>query len=206
MATHTGDYDFIRAKLYDVLRVIVFWHERGTRFGIHPDADGLLWAGEPGVQLTCMDAKVGDWVVTPRHGKPVEIEALWYNALRIMEDPAERFGKANNRAHYGELSAHAKESFGKLFSNESEGRLYDVVSADSRDAAIRPNQTFAVSLFHGMLSRAKAKSVVAVVQRHLLTPFGYAVSRRLTRNTADATAGIRTAATLPITRGRFGPG
>jgi predicted glycogen debranching enzyme len=172
LATHTGDYDFIRARLYDVLRLIVFWHERGTRFGIHLDADGLLLAGEPGVQLTWMDAKVGDWVVTPRHGKPVEIEALWYNALRVMEGLAERFGEANDCAHYGELAARAKESFDKLFWNESEGCLYDVVSGDSRDAAIRPNQIFAVSLFHGMLSRAKAKSVVSVVQQHLLTPFG----------------------------------
>jgi predicted glycogen debranching enzyme len=172
LAAHAGDYEFVRAKLYAVLADIVLWHERGTRYGIRLDGDGLLVAGEPGVQLTWMDAKVGDWVVTPRHGKPVEIQALWYNALRVMEDLAERFGKSADRLHYGELADRAKASFGDLFWNESLGCLYDVVNGDSRDASIRPNQIFAVSLFHGMLTRAKAKSVVALVQQHLLTPYG----------------------------------
>src|SRR5262249_600714 len=82
----TGDIEFVRAELTPVLADIVAWHERGTRYGMRADADGLLLAGEPGVQLTWMDSKIGDWVVTPRHGKPVEIQALWYNALRIMYD------------------------------------------------------------------------------------------------------------------------
>ena len=100
LAVHTQDYDFIRTRLYEVLRDIVAWHERGTRYGIRVDDDGLLRAGEPGVQLTWMDAKVGDWVVTPRCGKPVEIQALWYNALRTMEDLAQRFGETGDASHY----------------------------------------------------------------------------------------------------------
>ena len=171
-AAHTEDYDFIRTKLYPVLADIVSWHERGTRYGIRLDNDGLLLAGEPGVQLTWMDAKVGDWVVTPRHGKPVEIEALWYNALRTMEDLARRFGDDVAGAHYEQLADRARNSFCEQFWNESTGCLYDVINGDSRDEAIRPNQVFAVSLFHSMLSREKAKSVLATAERHLLTPYG----------------------------------
>jgi predicted glycogen debranching enzyme len=172
LAAHTGDYDFIRTHLYAVLTDIVLWHECGTRYGIRVDSDGLLHAGEPGVQLTWMDAKVGDWVVTPRHGKPVEIQALWYNALRVMEDLARRFGEATNAAHYRELADRARESFQAQFWNESEDCLYDVIDGDKRDAAIRPNQIFAVSLFHGMLPQDRAEQVVATVERHLLTPYG----------------------------------
>ncbi len=172
LAAQTEDYEFIRTKLYDVLADIISWHERGTRYGIGMDGDALLLAGEPGVQLTWMDAKAGDWVVTPRHGKPVEIQALWYNALRVMEDLARRFGQVFDCAHYQELAARARESFVELFWNESAGCLFDVISGDTRDGAIRPNQIFAVSLFHSMLSLEKAKSVMSVVERHLLTPYG----------------------------------
>jgi glycogen debranching enzyme len=112
-----------------------------------------------------MDAKVGDWVVTPRHGKPVEIQALWYNALRVMEE-------LSGEKAYREMADRARESFNRLFWNESAGCLYDVVSGDGRDGAIRPNQILAVSLFHGMLSRANARHVVAAVEKHLLTPYG----------------------------------
>jgi glycogen debranching enzyme len=119
-----------------------------------------------------MDAKVGDWVVTPRHGKPVEIQALWHNALRTMVDLARRFEEDDDSAHYAQLADQARNSFCGQFWNESTGCLYDVVNGDGRDGAIRPNQIFAVSLFHGMLSLEKSKSVVAVVERHLLTPYG----------------------------------
>src|SRR5262247_898671 len=101
---YTGDYEFVRTSLYSVLQDIVNWHVKGTRYGIHVDEDGLLFSGEPGVQLTWMDAKVGDWVVTPRHGKPVEIQALWYNALRVMEDLAGRFNEPNTRQEYGAMA------------------------------------------------------------------------------------------------------
>jgi predicted glycogen debranching enzyme len=171
-AARTGEYEFIRTGLYAVLADIIAWHEGGTRYGIRVDTDGLLLAGEPGVQLTWMDAKVGDWVVTPRHGKPVEIQALWYNALRIMEDLARRFGDDEEAAHYQELAGRARHSFAELFWNESAGCLYDVVNGDNRDGSIRPNQIFAVSLFHSMLCDEKAARVVKAVEDHLLTPYG----------------------------------
>ena len=172
LAAQTGDYEFVRTRLWSTLTDIVSWHERGTRYGIHVDTDGLLSAGEPGVQLTWMDAKVGDWVVTPRHGKPVEVQALWYNALRIMQDLAEKFGQEPERAHYREMADRALASFTPLFWNEAAGCLYDVVNGGERDASIRPNQIFAVSLFHKILPTEKARGVVDVVQRDLLTPYG----------------------------------
>ena len=172
LAARTGDYEFVRTRLYDVLADIIRWHERGTRYGIHVDSDGLVMAGEPGVQLTWMDAKVGDWVVTPRIGKPVEIQALWYNGLRVMEEFARKFGRESDGVHYRELADRAKRNFPELFWNESADCLYDVVNGNVRDASIRPNQIFAVSLFHKMLPPANAQSIVDVVERNLLTPYG----------------------------------
>jgi predicted glycogen debranching enzyme len=169
---YTNDYEFVRTLLYQPLADIISWHERGTRYGIRVDSDGLLLAGEPGVQLTWMDAKAGDWVVTPRRGKPVEIQALWYNALRFMEDLARRFGQDADRAHFGALANRAQQSFPRLFWNEAAGCLYDVVNGETRDASIRPNQLFAVSLPHQLLPPDKGKKVVAAVERHLLTPYG----------------------------------
>ena len=166
------DYEFVLDHLYPVLADVVAWHERGTRYGIRMDSDGLLLAGEPGVQLTWMDAKIGDWVVTPRHGKPVEIQALWYNALRIMEHLAWEFGDDAGGKRYGAMAAAAERHFEPLFWNESAGCLYDVVEGERRDASTRPNQILAVSLPHSMLSVEKAKRVVAAVERELLTPYG----------------------------------
>jgi predicted glycogen debranching enzyme len=168
----TQDYDFVRDNLYGVLSDIVAWHVRGTRYGIHLDTDGLLHAGEPGVQLTWMDAKVGDRVVTPRQGKPVEIQALWYNALRVMEDLAHRYDRTPDADRYGEVADRARNTFPQLFWNEDGRYLYDVVDGDARDASMRPNQIFAVSLFHKMLPPDKAKAVVDAVARDLLTPYG----------------------------------
>jgi predicted glycogen debranching enzyme len=169
---HTQDLEFIRTHLYEVLEDIISWHERGTRYGIRVDDDGLLLAGEAGTQLTWMDAKVGDWVVTPRQGKPVEIQALWYNALRVMEDLAEGFTRISESIHYRELADRAEANFAKLFWNSSAGCLYDVVDGADRDTSIRPNQIFAVSLFYKMLTPDQAAQVVETVERHLLTPFG----------------------------------
>jgi predicted glycogen debranching enzyme len=168
----TGDDQFVQANLYYVLTDIIAWHERGTRYRIGADKDGLLYSGEPGVQLTWMDAKVGDWVVTPRTGKAVEIQALWYNALRVMEHLARKFGERASEKHYSLMAARAKRSFNQLFWNEATGCLYDVIDGEMRDGSIRPNQIFAVSLPHSMLSRQKAKQVVAVVERELFTPYG----------------------------------
>jgi len=155
---YTGDSGFVRAELYPVFSDIIAWHVRGTRYGIKVDPSGLLASGEPGVQLTWMDAKVGDWVVTPRHGKPVEIQALWYNALRIMEDFAQRFGDDSARKRYGSMASVASWAFNRLFRNESAGCLYDRVNGGPPDASVRPNQIIAVSLHYSMLSGERAKA------------------------------------------------
>ncbi len=168
----SGDTDFVRENLYGVFVEIINWHERGTRYRIHVDDDGLLYAGEPGVQLTWMDSKIGDWVVTPRTGKPVEIQALWYNALSVMNDLANLFGDAANAGRFGAMAARAKESFNRQFWNEEAGCLYDVIDGETGDGSIRPNQIFAVSLPHSMLDEEGAQRVLAVVERDLLTPVG----------------------------------
>jgi predicted glycogen debranching enzyme len=172
LTDRTNDYEFTRENLYPVLLDVIDWHERGTRYNIHVDEDGLLFAGEPGAQLTWMDAKIGDWVVTPRTGKPVEIQALWYNALRSMRELACKFGDGANCGRFGEMSARAKESFNRQFWNEEAGCLFDVVDGERRDGSVRPNQIFAVSLRHSMLDADRSKKVLDVVGRDLLTPYG----------------------------------
>jgi predicted glycogen debranching enzyme len=172
LLAYTSDEEFVRANLYDVLVDIIDWHVRGTRYNIHVNESGLLYSGEEGVQLTWMDAKVGDWVVTPRRGLAVEIQALWYNALCVMNELAATFGEEANRSRYAEMAARARASFNESFWNEDGDCLYDVIDGDKRDAAIRPNQIFAVSLPHSMLELEKAKRVAAVVERDLLTPYG----------------------------------
>ena len=169
---YTGEFEFVRAQLLPVLRDILDWHLRGTRYGIHMDSDGLLSCGEAGVQLTWMDAKIGDWVVTPRTGKPVEIQALWYNALRIAADLTRREGQQLQADTFDQLAARAQASFLSQFWNEGEHCLYDVVDGGQRDGAIRPNQIFAVSLHHQLLPLDRARQVVEVVERELLTPVG----------------------------------
>jgi len=171
-AGYTGDYEFVRKNLYGVVTDIIAWHVRGTRYGIRVDDSGLLASGAPGVQLTWMDAKVGDWVVTPRQGKPVEIQALWYNALRTMEDFAARFGDSAAQKRYAKMATLARWSFNRLFWNENAGCLYDVVNGGLPDASIRPNQILAVSLHHSMVARGRAQAIVDVVARELLTPYG----------------------------------
>jgi predicted glycogen debranching enzyme len=169
---YTSDVEFVRKELYAVFADIIAWHVRGTRYAIKVDVDGLIRCGAPGVQLTWMDAKAGDWVVTPRRGKPVEIQALWYNALRVMEDLARAFGDVSGEKRYRTMAALAHWSFNRLFWNEKGGYLYDVIDDTVPDSAIRPNQVFAVSLPHTMLSPEKAELVVACVQEYLLTPYG----------------------------------
>ncbi|HTS50510.1 MAG TPA: amylo-alpha-1,6-glucosidase [Bryobacteraceae bacterium] len=169
---HTGDYGFVRAELYQALAASIGWHERGTRYGIGMASDGLLQAGQPGVQLTWMDAKIGDWVITPRAGKPVEIQALWYNALCVMHDLARAFGHGAEAEHYAALGGRARDSFQSAFWNEPDGCLYDVVAEAGPDRSIRPNQIFAVSLPYALLSGERARRVVDVVEWELLTPFG----------------------------------
>lgn len=168
---YTNDDGFVRDELMPILRDIIGWHDRGTRYGIHVDADGLLYAGEPGVQLTWMDAKVGDWVVTPRQGKAVEINALWYNALAILADISLRFGGRDGNVYAGR-AARVKERFTELFWNDETGGLYDFIDGEYKDEAIRPNQIFALSLPFPLLDGKRAESIVRLVQEKLLTPVG----------------------------------
>jgi predicted glycogen debranching enzyme len=171
-ANHTEDWSFVEHQLYDALAGVIDWYERGTRFGIKVDVDGLVQAGAAGSQLTWMDAKVGDVVATPRQGKPVEIQALWYNALRIVEEFARRFGRASEAAAYAMKAELTRRSFNDAFWYGDGGYLYDVIDGDRRDASLRPNQILAVSLSHSMLESVRAGAVVATVERDLLTPRG----------------------------------
>lgn len=164
----TKDLAFLSKELLPVFRDILDWHRRGTRYGIKVDEDGLLRAGEPGMQLTWMDAKVGGWVVTPRIGKPVEIQALWLNALKIGGRKADRWNALFERGLV---------SFRQRFWNEDAGCLYDVVDADHRAGAVdktfRPNQIFAVGgLPFPLLEGDRARGVVDAVEAKLWTPLG----------------------------------
>jgi predicted glycogen debranching enzyme len=167
----TDDWDFVRAHLPQLLD-IVDRHIAGTRHNIRMDpADGLLAGGEPGVQLTWMDAKVGEWVVTPRQGKPVEINALWYNALRLLAEWRERA-----RLPYEILAGMAERTRASAqgrFWYERGGYLYDVVDGpDGDDASLRPNQVLALSLVYPVFEGLKARTVIDLVTADLLTPFG----------------------------------
>ena len=169
---YTGDratLTLILPKLQEIVRR----HLEGTRFGIKADPrDGLLSQGAEGYQLTWMDAKVGDWVVTPRRGKAVEINALWYNALSLLTQWLRdaRHPEADEIAGHAELT---RQSFNRRFWNESRGCLYDVVDGENGDdASFRPNQIFAVSLPHPVLDRQYWRPVVDAVEQKLLTPFG----------------------------------
>ncbi|MGE5474485.1 MAG: amylo-alpha-1,6-glucosidase [Ignavibacteriales bacterium] len=167
---YTNDYEFVKEKLYPSLKEIIERFVSGTSFSIKMDSDGLITAGEKGVQLTWMDAKVGDWVVTPRHGKAVEINALWYNALKVMEHLAEKLDLKTNL--YTEASKIVKDSFIKEFWNEEKKCLYDVVDNNSKDGKIRPNQIIAASLSFPIIEGEKAKKVVNTVWKHLYTAYG----------------------------------
>lgn len=164
------DYAFVQETIYPKLKEIIAAYEHGTDFSIYMEEDGLIHAGSGLDQVTWMDVRVGDWVATPRHGKPVEINALWYHALCLMEEWATRFGE--DGSHYATLAAHAKESFAKEFWNEKDGCLYDVVDGLEGDATLRPNQIYAVSLPHRMLDADKEKKIVDKVYEKLYAKTG----------------------------------
>jgi predicted glycogen debranching enzyme len=160
------------ARFFPVMAQMIDAHVAGTRYQIHVDqADGLLYAGEPGVQLTWMDAKVGDWVVTPRIGKPVEINALWFNALQTMAGLAPAVKQS--AAPFAKLAERTKQSFAKFW-NGPAGYCYDVIDAPGvgNDAALRPNQIFAVSLPQSPLPAQQQKAVVDICARRLVTSYG----------------------------------
>ena len=171
-ATHaaTGD-DALLKDLVPALESVVDWHRRGTRYGIGEDpADGLIHAGEPGVQLTWMDARVGDWVVTPRIGKPVEINALWYNALRAMGSFARRLRRP--AASWEVAAERVRASFARFW-YEAGGHCYDVIDGpEGDDPTVRPNQILAVSLPESPLAPGQQARVVDACARHLLTSYG----------------------------------
>lgn len=164
-----GEREFLRDVFYPKAKEILAWHWRGTWYKIQADpADHLLAAGEPGVQLTWMDAKVGDWVVTPRHGKAVEINALWYNALCLVRDWAAELGDSGTAAVLAKECEITGRSFREVFWNAGRGYLNDVAG----DASLRPNQLFAISLTHSPLEPAQQQAVVLACERELLTPLG----------------------------------
>ncbi|WIG58578.1 MAG: Putative glycogen debranching enzyme, archaeal type, TIGR01561 [Ktedonobacterales bacterium] len=161
--------------LFPKIAEIIDWHVRGTRYGIDVDpADGLLRAGAPGVQLTWMDAKVGDWVVTPRWGKPVEINALWYRALGLAAAWAARLG--GDPARYQALKSAVEQSFLARFWYAAGGYLYDVVDVNGQagavDAALRPNQLFALALARPLIPDEQARTLLSLIERELVTPLG----------------------------------
>jgi predicted glycogen debranching enzyme len=169
----TGDKDFILKEILPVLKEIIDWHFKGTRYNIHVDGDGLLYAGEVGQQLTWMDARIGNWVVTPRMGKPVEIQALWYNTLKIFTELL----KLNDQQHDAfkvNLSAEkVKDSFTRQFWFDEGNYLYDVIDENGKpDATLRPNQLFAISLPYALIEDEKAKAVLKIVEENLYTPVG----------------------------------
>ena len=195
-------------RMFSLFDKIIEAHVRGTKFGIVVDsADGLLVEGAPSLPLTWMDAKVGDLVVTPRRGKAVEINALWYNALRLMEEWADDDRHNPTLARkYGAMAERARVSFNARFWNDATQALFDVVDSDhGNDASIRPNQLFAISLPHPVLDPARWKSVVDVVRDKLLTPYGLRTllggQHRL--QSREYFGDLRARATSPITRGRW---
>lgn len=169
----TRDEKFVREKLYEPLLEIVRWHERGTHYGIRMTEDRLLRAGDIDVQVTWMDVKIGDYLVTPRTGKPVEIQALWYNALRTVESIARSLDDEPTRNRCRAHADAARASFNGLFWNDAENCLYDCVGdAGETDDSLRPNQIFAVSLPHAITTGERARGVVRKVEQELLTPYG----------------------------------
>ena len=165
----TENTEFVK-NAYPVMKEIIEWYRKGTDFGIRMDEDGLIMAGQGYDQVTWMDVRVEDILPTPRHGKPVEINAYWYNALRIMEI-FQKYDETDTN-DYGALAAKIKESFEKQFWNEEKGCLKDLVSGTEADNQIRCNQIWAISMPFSLISAEKEKQVVETVFRKLYTPYG----------------------------------
>ncbi|MEB3283492.1 MAG: amylo-alpha-1,6-glucosidase [Lyngbya sp.] len=173
----SGDESLVQ-ELFPILAEIIDWYKRGTRYNIRLDPeDGLIYAGEPGVQLTWMDAKVGDWVVTPRMGKPIEVNALWYHALQMMMRFAQQLGKPYDE--YQQLAQQTAKGFARFWNDEAE-YCYDVLDTPKgNDASLRPNQILAVSLppfaansYPCLLNAKRQRQVVDICAQELLTSYG----------------------------------
>jgi predicted glycogen debranching enzyme len=173
---YTGDFKLVKEQLWETLKSIIEYHTKGTSFNIHLDADGLLSHGR---RLTWMDAAFNDEPLTPREGKAVEIQALWYNTLKTAQLLGNSFGERREAETYAQMAERARKSFSEKFWNGEKGCLYDVVGRSGNDDSLRPNQILAVALDYSMLDGAKAKKVVDVVKSELLTPFGM---RTLSKN------------------------
>lgn len=175
---YTKDAEFVK-ECYPVMENIIKYYREGTDFAIHMDSDGLIMAGEGFDQVTWMDVRVGEILPTPRHGKPVEVNAYWYNALKIMEEFASLVGEMENvsckdgtRNHYGLLAEEVKQSFQEKFWLEESRCLKDVVSGTKADNQIRCNQIWAVSMPYSMLTMEQARAVTDTVYEKLYTPYG----------------------------------
>lgn len=180
------EYEFVQKEIYPGLKEIIHSYREGTAFSIYMDMDSLIHAGGGFDQVTWMDVRVGEWVVTPRHGKPVEINALWYNALKVMAALAKRFGDSAEEAACEELAQKVRESFCNKFWNGEKNCLFDVVDEEpitagemeqhlevkTQNAQIRPNQIYAVSLPYTMLDRQQEEAVVNTVFSHLYATYG----------------------------------
>jgi predicted glycogen debranching enzyme len=166
---YTGNFSFIKQNLWENLKAIIYNHEKGALFGIKLDSDGLIAHGS---RLTWMDAEVDGNEITPRTGKAVEIQALWYNALQTMELLANKFGEEDLGYKYAVMAEKTRLSFNQKFWNSEKGCLFDVVEPSGIDASIRPNQILAVSLDFTMLDNGKGKHIVDLVNRELVTPYG----------------------------------
>ena len=161
---------FVKEQIFPHLKEIISAYEKGTDFSIYMEDDGLIHAGSGLDQITWMDVRVGDWVATPRHGKPVEINALWYNALRIMESLCEKFDE--DASAYRTRAEQVKESFNAKFWDSANQCLFDVADGDEPDDHIRPNQVYAVSLPFSLLPEEQEKAVVALVEKELFVGCG----------------------------------
>jgi predicted glycogen debranching enzyme len=169
---YSHDQEFVLNELLPYLKEIIESHFMGTRYNIMVDQDHLLYAGQHGVQLTWMDAKTGDWVVTPRMGKAVEINALWYNALQIISDLLKKNGEGIESMKYRDHAQKVKESFVEKFLSPEKGYLYDCINGNDIDDSFRPNQLFAISLPFPLLDKEQSLFILRMIEEKLLTPFG----------------------------------
>ncbi|MHA2081032.1 MAG: amylo-alpha-1,6-glucosidase, partial [Candidatus Thorarchaeota archaeon] len=175
MAVHkyieaTKDVEFLRGIIWDTMESIIAAYRIGTKFNIHEDHDGLIISGIDGVEVSWMNERIGEWTATPRIGKCVEVNALWFNVLMAMGDMSELVGR--DPYEFKAVASWIKEAFQQTFWDEELGYLYDVVTDDVNDDSIRPNQIFALSLPYPILDDIQANSVLKTVTKELLTPFG----------------------------------
>lgn len=166
---YTNDFNFVKEELWDTLKSIIEHHIQGTLYNIRMEDDGLIAHDS---QLTWMDAKVGEWVVTPREGKAVEIQALWYNALKTMETLAKHLNQKEEAEKCSSMAEKAKKSFIQKFWNPQKEYLFDVVSGQQGDSSLRPNQVMAASLDFSMLDKVKREKVVEAVWKKLWGAYG----------------------------------